>query len=254
MSTTPTGRRAWTEVRVTVPDGWGELVADLFGTAPFGGVAFGPASLATPPAPAGHDYLRAYVPSELDDEALRVRVRGDLDRLAEATGAAELADLELRFHPLPEEDWANSWKTTWRAFRCGDLAVVPRHFDGALRPTDRRLVLDPGGVFGTGRHATTRTCLKVLQERLAGGERVLDAGCGTGILAAGALLSGAASASASPPSTRAAARGAGAGPWPCLCWCSRLSTPPTWQGCCSNSATARPGEMTDVSPAWPGLF
>lgn len=193
MSTTPTGRRAWTEVRVTVPDGWGELVADLFGTAPFGGVAFGPASLATPPAPAGHDYLRAYVPSELDDEALRVRVRGDLDRLAEATGAAELADLELRFHPLPEEDWANSWKTTWRAFRCGDLAVVPRHFDGALRPTDRRLVLDPGGVFGTGRHATTRTCLKVLQERLAGGERVLDAGCGTGILAAGALLSGAAS-------------------------------------------------------------
>ena len=186
-----TSPRAWTEVRVTVPDGWGELVASVFAAAPFGGVAFGPSSLATPPAPEGSDYLRAYVPNGLDEGDLRARVRTDLDALAATTGAEELAAMDLRFQPLPEEDWANSWKKTWRAFRCGDLAVVPRHFDGQLRPTDRRLALDPGGVFGTGRHATTRTCLKVLQERLTGGERVLDAGCGTGILAGGALLFGA---------------------------------------------------------------
>ncbi len=183
--------RAWTEVRVTVPDGWGELVASLFAGAPFGGVAFGPSSLATPDAADGHDYLRAYVPNALDDGELRARIRTDLDGLAAATAADELKGMELRFQPLPEEDWANSWKKTWRAFRCGDLAVVPRHFDGELRATDRRLALDPGGVFGTGRHATTRTCLKVLQDRLGGGESVLDAGCGTGILAAGALLFGA---------------------------------------------------------------
>lgn len=171
-----------------VPEGWGELVAELFAATPFTGVAFGPSSFATPDAPAGHVYLRSYVPSDHDDDELRAGVRRALDDLAVRVGLPELESMPVRFQPLPEEDWANSWKKTWRAFRCGDLAVVPRHFDRELRATDRRLALDPGGVFGTGRHATTRTCLKVLQERLSGGERVLDAGCGTGILAAGALL------------------------------------------------------------------
>ncbi len=182
--------KSWTEVRVVVPDGWGELVADLFAASPFTGVAFGPSSFATEPAPDGFGYLRAYVPFDHDDDALRSRVRKDLDDLAARVGLEELTDMTLRFQPLPAEDWANSWKKTWRAFRCGQLAVVPHHFTGHLRATDVRLVLDPGGVFGTGRHATTRTCIQVLQDRLVGGERVLDAGCGTGILAATALLFG----------------------------------------------------------------
>lgn len=173
---------------MVVPEGWGELVAELFAATPFTGVAFGPSSFATPAAPEGFGYLRSYVPNDFDTDELRADVRSALDDLAARVGLPELEDMLVRFHPLPEEDWANSWKKTWRAFRCGDLAVVPRHFDGELRAGDRRLALDPGGVFGTGRHATTRTCLKVLQERLSGGERVLDAGCGTGILAAGALL------------------------------------------------------------------
>jgi ribosomal protein L11 methyltransferase len=184
--------KAWTEVRVVVPDGWGELVASLFAASPFTGVAFGPSSFASDPAPAGSDYLRAFVPVDHDTPELRAQVRADLDDLAARVELPELHDLSVRFQALPAEDWANSWKKTWRAFRCGDLAVVPCHFDGALRPTDRRLELDPGGVFGTGRHATTRTCIKVLQERLRGGESVLDAGCGTGILAATALRFGAA--------------------------------------------------------------
>ncbi len=187
----PTARKPWTEVRVVVPDGWGELIADLFAASPFTGVAFGPSSFATEPAPDDHGYLRAYVPHDFDNGELRSGIRTALDELAKRTGCEELKNMTLRFQPLPEEDWANSWKKSWRAFRCGDLAVVPRHFEGELRATDRRLTLDPGGVFGTGRHATTRTCLKVLQERLQGGESVLDAGCGTGILAAGALLFGA---------------------------------------------------------------
>ena len=90
-----TSPRAWTEVRVTVPDGWGELVASVFAAAPFGGVAFGPSSLATPPAPEGSDYLRAYVPNGLDDGDLRARVRTDLDALAATTGAEELAAMDI---------------------------------------------------------------------------------------------------------------------------------------------------------------
>lgn len=183
--------KSWTEVRVVVPDGWGELVADLFAASPFTGVAFGPSSLASEPLPEGLGYLRAYVPSDHDNDAVRLDVRARLDALAERVGVDELVAMPVRFHPLPEEDWANSWKKSWRPFRCGDIAVVPKHYDGPVRPSDKRLVLDPGGVFGTGRHATTRTCIKVIQERMRGGESVLDAGCGTGILAGVALLSGA---------------------------------------------------------------
>lgn len=183
--------KTWIEIRVVVPDGWSELVAQLFAKSPYTGVAFGPSSLATKPAPEGCGYLRAFVPHDFDTDELRCGVRAALDDLASRVGLEELQNMAVRFQALPEEDWANSWKKTWRAFRCGNLAVIPRHFSGTLRPTDKTLVLDPGGVFGTGRHATTRTCIKVIQARMNGGERVLDAGCGTGILSAAALRFGA---------------------------------------------------------------
>ena len=61
--------------------------------------------------------------------------------------------------------------------------------------TDRvKLILDPGLAFGTGGHETTNLCLEVLDERVKGGERVLDIGTGSGILAIAALKLGAASA------------------------------------------------------------
>ena len=56
------------------------------------------------------------------------------------------------------------------------------------------LILDPGLTFGTGSHATTRLCLTALERRIQGGERVLDLGCGSGILSIAALRLGAASA------------------------------------------------------------
>ena len=72
------------------------------------------------------------------------------------------------------------------------LAVVPswQEYD-----TDRvKLILDPGLAFGTGGHETTSLCLEALDERVKGGERMLDIGTGSGILAIAALKLGAASA------------------------------------------------------------
>ncbi len=183
--------RTWIEVRVTVPDGWGELVASLFADSPFTGVAYGSSSLESKAASAGSGHLRTYVPLSHDSEELRASIRTRLDELSALVGVEELQNLPIRFQTLPAEDWANSWKSTWKPFRCGNLAVIPRHFEGDLRASDIPMRLDPGGVFGTGRHATTRTILLMIQGRLQGGERVLDAGTGTGILACAAALLGA---------------------------------------------------------------
>ena len=57
---------AWTEVRVLVPLGWEELVAEIVGAPPATGVAFGRPSLAAPEPPEGLDYVRAFV-READD-------------------------------------------------------------------------------------------------------------------------------------------------------------------------------------------
>ena len=181
----------WTEVRVLVPQGWEELVAETLASGPCTSVAFGRPTLASAEAPAGFDYVRTFVASAADTPALRAELRERLDALAARSEVPELAQLALVFRELPPEDYARSWMKVWKPFRVGHLAVVAPWKESALRIDDVRMELEPGGAFGSGRHATTRTCLAVLQERLRPGARLVDAGSGSGILAVAAALFGA---------------------------------------------------------------
>jgi ribosomal protein L11 methyltransferase len=187
MATLP----AWTEVLVLCPGGWAELVAGALALGPCTSVAFGAPSLGTPPAPEGCEYVRTYVPEAEDTPQLRARIEAELAGLAARTGAEELEQVRVRFRRLPAEDYASSWRKAWKPFRVGRLAVVAPEGRSTLRGDDVRLALEPGGAFGTGRHPTTRACLRYLQEWPLEGARVLDAGCGSGILAVAALLLGA---------------------------------------------------------------
>ena len=94
---------------------------------------------------------------------------------------------------VEQEDWQNGWRKYYHPMDIGKrLAIVPswQEYD-----TDRvKLILDPGLAFGTGGHETTSLCLEALDERVMGGERVLDIGTGSGILAIAALKLGAGSA------------------------------------------------------------
>ena len=94
---------------------------------------------------------------------------------------------------VEQEDWQNGWRKYYHPLEIGRrLAVVPswQSYD-----TDRTAItMDPGMAFGTGTHETTALCLEVLDERVRGGERVLDIGTGSGILAIAALKLGAAAA------------------------------------------------------------
>ena len=94
---------------------------------------------------------------------------------------------------VKQEDWESGWKAYYHALEIGErIAVVP---SWESYETDRAVItLDPGMAFGTGTHETTALCLETLDGLIRGGERVLDVGTGSGILAIAALKLGAAKA------------------------------------------------------------
>lgn len=181
----------WTEVRVLSPVGWHEVVAEVLARPPCTSVAFGGAGVGLPPPPEGFDHVCSYIPDHLDTPAVRAGLTRALDALAAATGADELRALTVEFEELPPEDYATSWRKSWKPFRVGRLCLLPHWDERAPRAGELRLTIEPGGVFGSGRHVTTRTCLRAIQALVHGGERVLDAGSGSGVLSVAAALVGA---------------------------------------------------------------
>ena len=100
----------------------------------------------------------------------------------------------LAWREIREQDWAEAWKQHYDVERVGRIAVRPAWREYAAAPGETVISLDPGMAFGTGQHPTTRMCLAAMQALLRGGERVLDLGSGSGILAIAAIALGAAEA------------------------------------------------------------
>ena len=98
---------------------------------------------------------------------------------------------EHRIEKLEENDWVRLTQSQFDPIRISErLWIVPTwHTPSDLNAIN--ITLDPGLAFGTGSHPTTRLCLRWLDANLAGGETVLDYGCGSGILAIAAMKLGA---------------------------------------------------------------
>ena len=101
-------------------------------------------------------------------------------------------DAEIRTEGMKEEDWAEAWKKYYHPIRIGRVTVVPAWEDYTPDEGERILRMDPGMAFGTGTHETTRLVMEMLSEEIRGGERLLDVGTGSGILALCASKLGAA--------------------------------------------------------------
>jgi ribosomal protein L11 methyltransferase len=195
---------AWLELSVESDTEAVEAVSEIIGRVATGGTTVEPAfelvdeGLGARVDPSRPAVVRGYVPARDASaaEAAAAAVAESLGHL-QAFGLGAIGDLRTRV--VHEADWAEAWKAHFPVLRIGRRIVI--------RPTWRRhrasgdevvIALDPGMAFGTGLHPTTRLCLAAL-ESVADrggleGARVLDVGCGSGILAIAAVRFGAASA------------------------------------------------------------
>lgn len=115
------------------------------------------------------------------------------DELVAALAAAGEAPVETSRRPIEPVDWTTRWRDGLGARTFGRLTVVPSWVE---RPAGGgpTVVLDPESAFGSGEHGSTRAALTLLERHLRAGDRVLDLGSGSGILAIAAVKLGAAGA------------------------------------------------------------
>jgi ribosomal protein L11 methyltransferase len=141
--------------------------------------------------------VRGYV-SALDARGARAaveQVERELGHL-QAFGLRPIGELQTRV--VHEADWAEAWKQHFPVLRVGRRIVIrPTWREHTAARDDVVISIDPGMAFGTGLHPTTRLCLSGIEEwadaGLVKGARVLDVGCGSGVLGICAGLFGAGS-------------------------------------------------------------
>ena len=128
-------------------------------------------------------------PADRWSQRLEALQRG-LDRLREQYPG--YGTLRLESKSIPNENWGENWKQFYHPLRAGKHLVIKPSWEAfSPQPGDHVIELDPGMAFGSGYHDTTALCLGLLEEYMQPGDRVIDVGTGSGILAIGAAMLGA---------------------------------------------------------------
>ena len=140
----------------------------------------------------GEPSVTVYVPENAQGAEQMTAVRSLLEQLRSSADAALYGSLKMTSKGIREEDWANNWKQYFKPLPVGErLWITPTWVDEPVPAGRAALHIDPGSSFGTGQHDTTKLCLGLLETVVKPGSRVLDIGCGSGILSIGAMLLGA---------------------------------------------------------------
>ncbi len=136
-----------------------------------------------------------YLPDDAQGAEQFAAVRALLEQLKTSENAAFFGTLALSSSNVKEDDWANNWKQYFKPLPIGKSLLIKPSWEALPEGNDRIVLeIDPASSFGTGQHHTTRLCLELVEEILQPQDRVLDLGCGSGILSIGAMLLGADSA------------------------------------------------------------
>ena len=186
----------WSEIRVSTEEPCAEVIAGLFHEWGAGGVIIEDPYAIRKHIAQGiwdahsfeHEYLerscvviRAFYPAPYAPSPQQID-----DLKGVAGNACHIEVLTVR-----DEDWADNWRAYYHTTRVGRNLVVKPSWEPYEPPAGELIIeMDPGMAFGTGTHITTRQCLELLETLLISGQRVLDIGTGSGILAIAAAKLG----------------------------------------------------------------
>ena len=182
----------WLELSIDTPPEYVEPLSEIFHRYGEGGVAvehpggFNPDEGETPTVP-DRVTVKAYLPVDPTTDSRLAQIDVGVRLVAHLAPVSE-----LRQRRVTEDEWQNAWKDFFHVLRVGSRIIVcPTWRDYEAGPDDVLIHLDPGMAFGTGHHPTTRMCLEIMERSVTSGDRVLDLGCGSGILSIAAAKLGA---------------------------------------------------------------
>ena len=193
----------WAEISLLTPPSPVEAVSSVFTECGCAGVmVVDPNAVSSDPF--AERQIRPHIPRPSGSELCTVtgylpvddRLEAALDEIQARLAILVECDLdvstELTLRTVDDEGWAEAWKSFFKPLRVGAHFVIKPSWESwDASPDDRIIEIDPGMAFGSGSHETTRLCLTLLEENVRPGERILDWGTGSGILALGAACLGA---------------------------------------------------------------
>jgi len=136
--------------------------------------------------------IKAYINDDENFEEKFAQIKVKLDQLKKQVTGLDLGSLDVKLNNVKEEDWANNWKKYYKPFKIGERIVIKPSWEKYDKKGDEIVLeMDPGMAFGTGIHETTALCVYALEKYIKPGDRIVDIGCGTGILAISSVLLGA---------------------------------------------------------------
>lgn len=143
----------------------------------------------------GKAYVSFYIEPEKDHDSMLEEV---LSAVRELADFVDIGEASIEKTQTEDIDWMNNWKKYWKPFNVDEHIIIKPTWETLEEVPEDTLVveLDPGTAFGTGTHHTTRLCITQLKKYMQRGQKILDVGCGSGILSIIALLLGAEAATA----------------------------------------------------------
>lgn len=140
----------------------------------------------------GETKVIAYVSDDTAGRELLFSIKSTLAELKSLDENDEFGRLETEIDNMTEQDWANNWRQYFHPMEIGEKVMIKPEWEELSEPTDRIVFnIEPGMSFGTGSHYTTQLCIEALERYIKPGVKMLDLGCGSGILSIISLLLGA---------------------------------------------------------------
>ncbi|MCD8390664.1 MAG: 50S ribosomal protein L11 methyltransferase [Firmicutes bacterium] len=146
----------------------------------------------------GETKVSVYVNDNAAGNEMIIAIKGELAALKALDADGEFGRLEYEINGVRDEDWQNNWKKYYHTMEIGERVIIKPVWEDFPAERGGKVVfnIEPGLSFGTGSHETTRLCIESLEKYVKPGMKILDLGCGSGILSIIALLLGAESADA----------------------------------------------------------